>query len=305
MAISFYCPTCQNFCSSGEESAGKHAACQACGQEFMIPDEDGGQALKVKSVRDNQPMPGFWQAAFRDSAKLLTVGGNATGAVFVCAAMGFKFFCGHGNIRILVFYIPIGFITQIISWGCICWYLMCVITAVYEEQDELPDIEIGFGFEFFGNVFKSICLFIYAFLIPIIPFLLLSKLSVILVPKLFSGTNVDISLFKNWFVFCGVFFFPISVLLITVARGLWMVFWPMNIIRPIVKSPLAYIFTASVVVLSAAIHLMVYNYVTVRGESDAVIAMHLAANLGAGLFSIIAMRIVGLFGRHFSCYLPE
>ena len=84
-----------------------------------------------------------------------------------------------------------------------------------------------------------------------------------------------------------------------------MVFWPMNIIRPIVKSPLAYIFTASVVVLSAAIHLTVYNYVTVRGESNAVIAMHLAANLGAGLLSIIAMRIVGLFGRHFSCYLPE
>lgn len=296
MSISFYCPNCDNFCSVEDDCAGNKAQCQACDQEFIIPSEDGKRAKKIKAPRGD-PLPGFWSGALVGTMRQFVRPCNITGLIFVFTAMGFKFFVGHANYQIIVFYVPLGFVTRIICWGCMCWYFMEIITTVSDEEDELPEINIGAGFEFLWNVIKSIYLFISVLLVVELPFMLASQLLI--------KSGYDNFFVRYGLLLIGLFFFPMAVLVMSVAKGLWMLFCPMNIIRPIIKAFPAYVFTAFFVILAASLHIIVLNYVQIEIKSDSAIAMHLGANLGVGLLSIIAMRFVGLLGRHYSCYLPE
>ncbi|MBN1456690.1 MAG: hypothetical protein JW912_02425, partial [Sedimentisphaerales bacterium] len=294
MSISFYCPSCGNFCSVKDEYAGKRAQCQACSQEFIIPSEDGGHIKKIKASR-GKPLPGFWSGALAGTVRQFAKPRNITGLIFIFTMMGFKFFIGHADYQICVFFIPIGTMTRFICWGCMCWYFMEIISTVSDEEDELPGIDIGAGFEFLWNVFKSIYLFAAALIIVELPFALASKLLI--------RNGYDTFFVRYGLLLIGLFCFPMAVLVISVARGLWMVFWPMNIIRPIVRAFPAYVFTAFFVIMTANLHIILLNYAQIEIKSNSAIAMHLGANLAVGLLSIIAMRFVGLLGRHYSCYL--
>ena len=298
MSISLYCPKCDNFCSFNDKYAGKRARCQACDQEFIIPSEDGGQAKKIKARRGD-PLPGFWTGAMAGTVRQFVKPQNITGLIFIFAAMGLKFFISPANAdsRICVFIIPIGSISELICWGCMCWYFMEIITTVSDEEDELPGIDIGAGFEFLWNVIKSLYLFILALFVVELPFLLASQLLV--------RNGYDNFFARYGLLLIGLFPFPMAVLVVSIARGFWMVFWPMNIIRPIVRAFPAYVFTAFFVIMTANLHIIILNYAEIEIKSNSSIAMHLVANLAVGLLSIIAMRFVGLLGRHYSCYLSE
>ena len=174
---------------------------------------------------------------------------------------------------------------------------METITAVSNEEDELPDIDIGTGFEFLWNVIKSIYLFVSAMLAVELPFVFASKLLI--------DNGYDNFFVRYGLLLIGLFFFPITVLVISAARNFWVIFWPMNIIRPIVMAFPAYVFTAFFVIMTANLHIILLNYAHIETKSTSVVAMHLGANFAVGLLSIIAMRFVGLLGRHYSCYLPE
>ncbi len=57
--------------------------------------------------------------------------------------------------------------------------------------------------------------------------------------------------------------------------------------------------------LAAALEWKTVGYIQLKNESDFVVALHLVANIAVVFLTVFAMRSVGLFGRHYNCYLPD
>ena len=262
----------------------------------MIPFQEGKGAEKVESG-PGEPVPGFYRAVFVENWKVFAKRSSLVGLVFVTAAVSFKFFVGHANYQFFTFYVPLGFITQIITWGCLCWFYMNTIRLVVIAADELPDTDLGIGFEFLGNVLGSLYLFLVALAVVELPCVILIKL---LRALGFGGSGI-----RYVIMLAGLFAFPMAILILAVGRGLWMVLWPSNIIKPIVKAFFPYLLTAGLVILAAALQLMTVEYVHLQDKKIFVVGLHLAANIGVVFLTLFAMRTVGLFGRHYNCYLPE
>ena len=86
-----------------------------------------------------EPVPGFYRAVFIDSLKLFVRPQNATGLVFVTAAVCFKFFTGHtdysftmGAFRVQA---PVGWVVTLSAWGCLFWYYMEIICTTANDTD--------------------------------------------------------------------------------------------------------------------------------------------------------------------------
>ena len=296
MTISFRCPKCKGTCAFHDEHAGRRARCNECDQVFLIPSENGQKAQIVKSQRGD-PIPGFYRAVFCDSYRMFTSLNNVTGLVFAAAAVSFKFFVGHANYRFFAFYVPLGFITQIITWGCLCWYYMEIITSMAFGENDLPEIDMGFGFEFFWNVIRSIYLFIVA--------LALVEIPCVFIVRLLIRIGAHGPLIQHIIMFAGLFAFPMTILILSVGREIWMVLLPQNIIRPFYKAAAPYLTTVFFVMLAAVLEWKTIGYIQVKNESGIIVALHLAANIAVVFFAVFTMRAVGLFGRHYRCYLPE
>jgi hypothetical protein len=296
MTISFQCPKCKGICAFHDEYAGRRARCKECNQIFTIPTEDGQKAEKVKPER-GEPIPGFYRAVFCDVYRIFTNLKNVTGLVFVAAAVSFKFFVGHANYQFLTFYFPLGFITQIIAWGCLCWYYMEIVISAASGENDLPDIDMGFGLEFFWNVIKSIYLFIVALVLVEIPCVILVRILI----KIGAHTP----LLQHIIMLAGLLAFPMAILILSVGRGIWMVLLPQNIIKPIYKATAPYLMTVFFVMLAAALEWKTVGYIQLKDENGFVMALHLVANIAVVFFTVVAMRTVGLFGRHYNCYLPD
>ena len=121
MTIQFNCPNCNAVIGFEDKYCGKHAQCTSCGQRFIIPSKNYEKTEKVEPPQENfEPEPGFYRAVFIDSLKLFIRPGNATGLVFVTAAVCFKFFTSHldyswtaGYFR---FQAPVGFVVVLATW---------------------------------------------------------------------------------------------------------------------------------------------------------------------------------------------
>lgn len=296
MTISFQCPKCKGICAFHDEHAGRRARCKECNQIFTIPSEDG-QKAKIVKPEAGEPIPGFYRAVFFENCRIFTSLNNVTGLVFVAAAVSFKFFVGHANYQLLTFYVPLGFITQIIAWGCLCWYYMEVVISAASGENDLPDIDMGFGLEFFWNVIKSIYLFIVA--------LVLVEIPCVFIVRILINIGAHTPLLQHIIMLAGLLAFPMAILILSVGREIWMVLLPQNIIKPIYKATAPYLMTVFFVMLAAALEWKTVGYIQLKDENGFVIALHLVANIAVVFFTVVAMRTVGLFGRHYNCYLPD
>jgi len=262
----------------------------------VIPLQESKDAEKVESG-PGEPVPGFYRAVFLENWKVFAKGPSLVGLVFVTAAVSFKFFTGHVGYNMIILYLPLGWIIKVIAWGCLCWFYMNTIRLVAIGADELPDTDLGIGFEFMGNVLGSLYLFVVA--------LALVELPCVILIKLLSALGLGGSAVQLAITLAGLFAFPMAVLILAVGRGMWMVLWPKNIIKPIVKAFFPYSLTAGLVILAAALQLMTAQYVHLQGKNNLTVGLHLAANIGVVFLTVFAMRTVGLFGRHYNCYLPD
>ena len=296
MTISFHCPNCGQICAFHNKYAGRQARCCKCNRVFVIPFQEGKDAEEVESG-PGAPVPGFYRAVFLENWKVFTKRPSLVGLVFITAAVSFKFFTGHANYYLIILYFPLGWTVKVIVWGCLCWFYMNTIRLVVIEADELPDTEIGSGFEFLGNVLGSLYLFLVALAVVELPCVILIK-----VLRAFGLVS---SAVQRAIMLAGLFAFPMAILILAVGRGLWMVLWPTNIIRPIVKAFFPYFLTAGLVILAAALQLMTVEYVHLQDKNTFAVGLHLAANIGVVFLTVFAMRTVGLFGRHYNCYLPD
>lgn len=299
MTITFKCPECGQLCAFGDQHAGKRAKCLSCQERFVIPSQSGEQAQKAEPDR-GEPVPGFYREVFVRSWKTFLKPSSVTGLVFVAAAVTFKFFLRDADCSFpvpggYVVHLPVGWIVTITAWGCLCWYYMEIIGGATIDEDELPGVDMGMGFEFVWNIIKSIYLFVVALIVAELPF--------VVIITILGKMGLEWSALSHVLLLVGLFSFPMVILILTTADQLWMVFRPDYIWRPITKALRPYLVTAGLVMLAAVLQWLTVGYSELPGRTRTVVGLHLAANIGVQIIAIIAMRSVGLFCRHYGCYL--
>jgi len=299
MTISFNCPKCGNLCAFPDKHAGKRARCMKCQQVFIIPDKDGQKPEKLKTNPPNHdPLPGFYHTVFINSWKIFVRPANATGLVFVATAVCLKFFAGHVdysfNFPGFRFQAPLGLIISVAVWGALFWYYMEIICSTAFEEDQLPETYMGDFFGFVCNIVKCVYLFLLALAIAELPFyIILSML---------KKAGVETPWLGHVLMVAGLFIFPMVVLALSVGRDMCMVFRPDYIFMPIMRALWPYVVVTGLVMVAALLQWETVGYGRIIGESKSVVAMHLTANIAVQALLLIAVRAIGLFYRHYSCY---
>jgi len=300
MTITFKCPKCGSLCAFADHHAGKRARCTSCEQRFVIPSESGAEAQKLKPAK-GEPVGGFYREVLVRSWKTFVKPASITGLVFVAAAVTFKFFLQDADYSFsvtggYVVHLPVGWIVTITAWGCLFWYYMEIIQGAAFDMDELPEVDIGAGFEFFWNIFKSIYLFVVAVIVAELPF--------VVVVAVLRKMGVELPGLFLVLMLAGLLSFPMVILTLSTGPQLWMVFRFDYLWVSIVKAFRPYAVTAGLVVLAGVLQWLTVGYSQLTAESKTVVSLHLAANFGSQIVVIIAMRAIGLFCRHYSCYFP-
>lgn len=299
MTIQFNCPNCGELIAFGSKHAGKRARCTTCGQIFIIPSRDYEKPKKIEpEPQIAEPLPGFYHAVFIDTWKIFTNPQNATGLVFVAAAVCFKFFTGHldysFDIGAIRFQAPVGFIVSVAAWGCLLWYYMEIINSAAFDTEELPDVYMGGLLGFIWNILKSIYLFFIALTVVELPCIITFIIS--------KKTGAEWPVLSKLLGIAGLFVFPMAILTIAVGRE-FALLRPDYILAPILKAFRPYLVPAALLVLAWQLQLSTAGYGELPGRGILIVALHLLANLAVQVIAIIAMRSIGLFYRHYSCHL--
>ena len=297
MTIQFNCPSCNELIAFADKHCGKRAHCATCGQRFIVPSKDNETPQKVRLPEEEAaPLAGFYRAVFVESWKLFVRPRNATGLVFVAAAVCFKFFTGHTDYSVTLpgfrIQAPTGLAITLAAWGCLFWYYMEIIRVTAMDAEELPDVYMGGLFGFIRNVIKSLSVFALALLVVLLPSIIYTAVS--------QQTGVVSKILSLG----GLFAFPAAVLAFAVGRDVEIAFRPDYILKPVAKAFWPYLTVAALFLLAWQLQLLTTGYGELFGRGRWVIALHLAANLGVQAVAIIAMRSIGLFYRHYSCHFP-
>lgn len=299
MTISCKCPKCNRLCAFSDKSAGRKARCWTCGQIFIIPAEDGAKPEEVKiEVQKPSPEPGFYRAVFLESWKIFVNPASVTSLVFVIAVVSFKFF--------LLGACCLGPVAYFVVWG---WLLGFYLNVIYEAAygvEELPEIYLGTFLSFWWYVLKPFLIFVVTLTLVLIPFFVARE---ILSPAGARYTMRDIwvpefgrvTILQMLFV-AGLFVFPIAILTVAVSRD-WSNLRPDCLIEPIVKGIRPYSTAVAILVAACFLELQTQQYSQLETSQLTVIGAHLLFNISVQVVAIIAMRAIGLFCRHYSCYL--
>jgi hypothetical protein len=297
MTIRFNCPNCDELIAFADKHRGKRALCTSCGERFIIPSQDEEVPKKVAPTKEElEPLPGFYHAALVDGLKLLVKPQNATGLVFVLAAVCLKFFAGHtdyswtmGNFR---FQAPTGLLITLATWGCLFWYYMEIICIAASDTDELPDIDMGGLLGFIWNAIKSLFVFSFALIAVQLPCIILIVLS-----KKVGTVSQILS-------FIGLFAFPMAILILAIESDTILLFRPDYLIKPVAKAFWPYLVVASLLMLTWQLQLITPEYGSLSGRSNLIVGLNLLAKLAVQALAIISMRSIGLFRHYYSCHFP-
>ena len=309
MTISFNCPHCDNFCAVRDQHAGKEATCQKCWKLLIIPSEDRGKAVKVVTPENDTfdgPVSGFYRAATIENLKQFLQPGIIPKRIFVVTAVLVRFFTAHKNYILSVYIqatgknaelpLPFGHVISALVWGCLFWFYMQSVYSTAFESDITADVEMEGGFDFFVNIFKSLYVFGLAFII-----LLLPAGIVVAVNK---HTSLDLSLLAGVLGVAGIFFLPISILTVSVGRDVFMLCRFDYMIKPVAKATKQYLVVAVPVMVILLVQWNIKQYGPLRESGGFAIGLHLSANIAVQILALLTGRALGLFYRHYSCYLP-
>ncbi len=303
MTIQFNCPNCDTVIGFDDKYCGKHAQCTTCGQRFIIPSKSYEKAKKVEPQKEKaEPIPGFYHAVFVDSWKLFTttIQENVTGLVFIAIIVCFKFFVSRMNYSFTIqgkwlamnFYFPFGWVLRAASWGILFWYYMEMIYSTAFDQEKLPEITLGGFYSIIWKIVKSLYTIFIILLVVGLPYLITALI--------LWKTEVEWPALLYIFMFVGLFLSPMAVLTAAIGRDL-------TLLRP--DYFLVTIFRAFAPYVVTVLPLGVAGFLQARadqyaGQSLAVAIGHLLLNFAVQIVLVVAMRSIGLFHRHYSCYLP-
>ena len=83
-----------------------------------------------------------------------------------------------------------------------------------------------------------------------------------------------------------------------------MVFRPDYIVRPVLKAPFAYAAVVAIFAVAFVSQKIIPGYGELLDHSDLSVGLYLLADIGATLLALAAMRTIGLFCKHHTCYMP-
>ncbi len=306
MTIQFYCPSCDSLIAFDDKHAGKRARCITCGQILIIPSKGGEKAKKIKhKVEKSEPDPGFYRAVFLNNWKLFFDPENATSLVFVVAVVCFKFFVGYVDYSFTIgpftILLPVGFVLTMAAWG---WLLGFYLNIIYETAfgvDKLPEIYLGTSITFLWYIVKPFLVFFCTMAAVQLPFII----TLILLHdkgityENFWHTHTGPYLLLQLLFILGLFLFPMAILTTAIAQAFTML-RPDYILLPIFKAFVPYIIVVALLVAACFLEMQTAQY----DYSDFIVtARNLALNFAIQIVAIIAMRSIGLFYRHYTCYL--
>lgn len=293
MTIQFDCPKCGSLIAFGSKHIGKRARCLSCGQIMIIPSKDFEKAKKIEPPREKaDPIPGFYRALF-DSWKIFVSRDNATALVFVAAIVGFKFFT-YGSCCL-------AFLTYYGGWGLLFGFYLNIIYETAYEIDKLPEVYVGDSFTFIWYIIKPLLIFVFTMFIaqlPLIIALIILK-NRISFGEMWQGHSGYYLLLQVLFV-AGLFLFPMWILTMAVGQDMTLL-RPDYMIEAICKEFVPYIITVILLVITAILEMNAPVFSA--GDSPARIGAGFVLNLGVQVAAIIAMRSIGLFYRHYNCYM--
>jgi len=295
MTIKFYCPNCDALIAFDRKHCGKRARCLTCGQIFIIPSKDNEKPKKIKPKAERaEPLPRFYRAVFWDSWKIFFDRENTTSLVFVVAVVCFKFFLGAGICCM-------NHISFVIVWG---WLLGFYLNIIYEtafEIDKLPQIYLGTSITFLWYIVKPFLIFFFTMFIVQLPFIIALAL---LKDKGLTYENMwqdrtGLHLLLQVLHILGLFLFPMAILTTAVGKDITLL-RPDYILAPILRAFLPYLVVVVLLVAGCVLETQTTQY---TGLTFGVTVGQLMPNLAVQVIVIIAMRSIGLFYRHYSCYL--
>jgi hypothetical protein len=290
VTIQFYCPKCDTIIAFDRKHCGKRARCTTCGQLFIIPSEDFETPQKIETkVKRTYPLPGFYQAIFVDSWKLFIDSDNATTLIFVLAAVLFKFLLGTGICCMNI-------ISFVVVWGWLLGFYMNIIYETASEIDKLPKIYLGTSLTFLWYIFKPLCIFLWTMAVVQIPFVIAFGL---LQNRGLVGDNMQqMGIVPLLLFILGLFLFPVAILTVAVGKDITLL-RPDYLFKPVARAFGPYLVVVTLLVATGIIEMQTRSFTGINLAADAV---HLVLDLIAQVIAILAMRAIGLFYRHYSCY---
>lgn len=300
MTISCRCPKCDGLCAFDDKNAGRRARCHKCGQIFIIPAKEGQKPQKVKMPPIKaEPLPGFYHAVFVDSWKVFFNPKSVTSLVFVIAVVTFRFFLADSCC--------LNIIALLLSWGWLLGFYYNIIHDTAFDVDELPEIYLGTSVTFVWYIIWPMLVFILTMVIVQFPYILAGWILKRYGPDkigggIWIGEFGPATLLQVLFIL-GMFLFPVAILTVAVGRDP-VLLRPDYLIRPVFKGFVPYVVVVGLLVAASICEMQTIEFDKLRGAAWPVTAAHLAANLAVQALAIIAMRTIGLFMRHYSCYFP-
>jgi hypothetical protein len=294
MTIQFNCPTCNVLIAFDDKHCGKRARCLTCGQLFIIPAKDHEKPQKIKlKVEKGLPIPGFYRAVFADTWKLFIDKDNATSLAFVITVVCFYFFLAGGACCL-------SFISFVVAWG---WLLGFYLNIIYEtafDIDKLPEIYLGTSITFLWYIIKPFLTFFATMAVAQIPFitaLILLQDTGLTYQNMWDGYGGYHLLLQGLFIF-GIFIFPVGILTTAVGQSITLL-RPDYLLVPVLRAFVPYITIVVLLTVAAALEMHTGRY---AGKGLAATSRDLSVNFAVQVLAIFAMRSIGLFHRHYSCY---
>jgi len=294
MSIRFNCPRCDNLIAFEDKYAGKQAHCVNCGQHFIIPARSFEKAEIIEFESEaEEPEPGFYRALFVDSWKLFFQARNLTTLVFITAAVCFKFF--------LYSEFCCRFVSFFVVWAWLFGFYLNLIEESAFGDTKLPEIVLGKGAEFMVNIVRPVLVFLLTFLsieIPAIVSLALLKDRGVTFMNMWR-LEAGIHLVPLLLFLVSLFFFPMAILTTAIGRDITLL-RPDHLLKPVFKAFAPYLTVFILLVVFAAVESQTRQYEPEAGQ--AAIA-YLALNVSIQVIAIFVMRAIGLFYRHYNCYI--
>ena len=294
MTIEFNCPRCGAVIAFDSRHCGKRAKCLTCGEKFIIPSESFKKPEKVEPESEPKrgPLPGFYRAVFLDTWKLFVDPKNVTTLVFVIAVVCFNFFLADSCC--------VQYLAPIVVWGWLFGFYGNVIAETALGDDVLPEIDIGTSLTFLWYIIWPLIVFSYTAILAELPFFIglwLVHGTGVTIENFREGVGVIQAVLHLLLIF-GLFLFPSAILATAVGRDLTLL-RPSYIFGPIFHAFGPYVTTFLLLTTACFLQFRMIVHVS---PSIWITVLHLAMNLGVQVVAIFAMRSIGLFYRHYSCY---
>jgi hypothetical protein len=191
----------------------------------------------------------------------------------------------------------VGWITQIITLGGLSWYFFQTIGSTFLNPETLPELDIGFGFEYIGNLFKSLYLFIVAVVLA-------------LIPGMIVGTLLEsCNLLPGWsqvilFVF-SCFFLALFLALFGMEMPVWIIFRVDLLARALIKTIRPYWVTAGITIIAFGVWFTsLWTFHSNKNMTALKSVLHLSWRIAGVILMLYAMRTIGFYCRHYAHTCP-